>query len=69
MSLEKEVYTPGEIASLLRIQTETVYRMVKRGDLKAFKVGFKIRIRRDAVEDYMRRAAIEVPAGDPKGKE
>lgn len=39
-----QVYTPDEIASMLKISKHTVYEMIKRGDLSAFKVGNKMRI-------------------------
>ena len=38
------IYTPDEIASMLKITKHTVYEMIKRGDLAAFKVGNKMRI-------------------------
>jgi putative molybdopterin biosynthesis protein len=39
-----QVYTPDEIASMLKISKHTVYEMIKRGDLSAFKVGNKMRV-------------------------
>lgn len=39
-----QIYTPDEIASMLKISKHTVYEMIKRGDLAAFKVGNKMRI-------------------------
>jgi len=39
-----QIYTPDEIASMLKISKHTVYEMIKRGDLGAFKVGNKMRI-------------------------
>ncbi|MEH7440788.1 helix-turn-helix transcriptional regulator [Bacillus sp. JJ1122] len=39
-----QIYTPDEIASMLKISKYTVYEMIKRGDLVAFKVGNKMRI-------------------------
>lgn len=39
-----QIYTPDEIASMLKISKHTVYEMIKRGDLTAFKVGNKMRI-------------------------
>jgi putative molybdopterin biosynthesis protein len=39
-----QIYTPDEIASILKISKHTVYEMIKRGDIAAFKVGNKMRI-------------------------
>lgn len=36
--------TPEEVAEILKIKRHTVYEMVKRGDLPAFRVGRKLRI-------------------------
>jgi excisionase family DNA binding protein len=34
-----EYVTPAEAADLLRLSRETVYRLVRRGDLRAIRVG------------------------------
>lgn len=47
-----QIYTPDEIASMLKISKHTVYEMIKRGDLAAFKVGNKMRIEENEFERY-----------------
>lgn len=47
-----QIYTPDEIASMLKISKHTVYEMIKRGDLSAFKVGNKMRIEEHEFERY-----------------
>ncbi|WP_226643449.1 helix-turn-helix transcriptional regulator [Mesobacillus subterraneus] len=47
-----QIYTPDEIASMLKISKNTVYEMIKRGDLAAFKVGNKMRIEESEFERY-----------------
>jgi putative molybdopterin biosynthesis protein len=47
-----QIYTPNEIASMLKISKHTVYEMIKRGDLAAFKVGNKMRIEESEFERY-----------------
>ncbi|WP_028974285.1 helix-turn-helix transcriptional regulator [Spirochaeta cellobiosiphila] len=42
--------TPKEVAEYLKIAKNTVYEMIKRGELQSFKVGRKIRIDKAAVE-------------------
>ncbi|WP_066055307.1 substrate-binding domain-containing protein [Robertmurraya korlensis] len=42
--METEAYTPDEVAKLFKISRHTVYELVKRGELKAFKIGNKMRI-------------------------
>jgi excisionase family DNA binding protein len=44
--------TPLEVAEILKISKNTVYELVKRGELKGYKVGKKVRIDRSDVEEY-----------------
>jgi len=44
--------TPEEVASALRIARNTVYELIKRGDLAAYRVGRKIRVDVREVENY-----------------
>ncbi|WP_328793764.1 helix-turn-helix transcriptional regulator [Heliomicrobium undosum] len=54
--------TPEEVAERLRIKKNTVYEMIKRGDLPAYRVGRKLRVLSDAVDKYMRKGqAAESP--------
>ncbi|PLR92576.1 substrate-binding domain-containing protein [Bacillus sp. T33-2] len=45
-------YTPDEIARLFKVSKHTVYELIKRGELRAFKVGNKMRIDQDEVDRY-----------------
>lgn len=45
-------YKPDEIAKMFKISKHTVYEMIKRGELKAFKVGNKMRIEQGEVERF-----------------
>lgn len=47
--------TPEEVAEQMKIKTNTVYELIKRGELAAYRVGRKLRIEPQAVEDYKRR--------------
>ncbi|MBM7865573.1 substrate-binding domain-containing protein [Heliomicrobium gestii] len=47
--------TPEEVAERLRIKKNTVYEMIKRGDLPAYRVGRKLRVLSDAVDTYVRQ--------------
>jgi putative molybdopterin biosynthesis protein len=50
------VYSAQEIADILKIKKNTVYNMIKRGDLPAYKIGNKMRISSLEVEKYKRRS-------------
>lgn len=44
--------TPLEVAEILKISKNTVYELIKRGELNGYKVGKKVRIDRLDVEEY-----------------
>ncbi|HPF44173.1 MAG TPA: helix-turn-helix transcriptional regulator [Syntrophomonadaceae bacterium] len=44
--------TPEEVAEILKIKKHTVYELVKRGDLPAFRIGRKLRINPEDVDHY-----------------
>ena len=47
------VYTVEEVASILRVSTKTVYRVVKSGDISAIRVRGQIRITSTALNNYL----------------
>ena len=57
---EPEVLTPEDVAELLHIDRETVYRMARRHEIPAFKVGTKWRFRRAGLRVWMQ--ALEAQA-------
>jgi putative molybdopterin biosynthesis protein len=50
--------TPQEVADMLKIAKNTVYELVKRGELNAYRVGRKMRIDFKDVEEYKRRTSV-----------
>lgn len=47
-------YSPAEVAEMLGITTETVYRMIRRGEIKARKVGSRnYRILNEDISQYL----------------
>jgi putative molybdopterin biosynthesis protein len=47
--------TPEEVASTLKIAKNTVYELIKRGELVAYRVGRKIRVDQKDVEAYKKK--------------
>lgn len=45
--------TVAEVASLLRVSTMTVYRLIKAAELGAVRVGKSYRIREDDIDRYL----------------
>lgn len=44
--------TPQEVADILKIAKNTVYELIKRGDLNAYRIGRKVRVDPEDVENY-----------------
>jgi len=49
--MNMEFYTPAEIAEKLRVNIMTIYRYIKAGKIKAYKLGKEFRI---DVKEYER---------------
>ncbi|MBP1930088.1 substrate-binding domain-containing protein [Ammoniphilus resinae] len=48
----EQAYTPDEVAKILKISKNTVYELIKRGELQAYRVSNKMRIDPQALERY-----------------
>ncbi len=55
---KEESLTAVEVAEMLKITKNTVYELVKRGELPGYKVGKKLRIDREDVETYINSQKI-----------
>ncbi len=53
-----ELMTVEEVASYLRVTEKTVYRLLKRGDIPATKVGRRWRFDRAAIDDWLQRHSV-----------
>lgn len=58
--MEGKAYTPDEVAKIFQISKHTVYELIKRGELQAFKVGNKMRIEYEELERY--KESTKAPA-------
>lgn len=45
-------YTPEEVAKILKISKFTVYELIKRGELAAYRIGRKVRVEESDLERY-----------------
>lgn len=50
---EHRVLTVSEVAEILRVGRNLVYRMVERGEIPAIRVGRKIRVPKTALDRYL----------------
>lgn len=58
-----ELLTVSEVASMMRVSNMTVYRLIKRGQLDAVRVGRSYRIRRQDLVSYLMRSSVQVERG------
>jgi putative molybdopterin biosynthesis protein len=64
--MDEKAYTPDEVAQIFQISKHTVYELIKRGELQAFKIGNKMRIEHAELERYkehMKAPATKVQTG------
>lgn len=52
---DNSVLTPQEVADILKIARNTVYELIKRGELNSYRVGKKVRVDSKDVEEYKNR--------------
>jgi excisionase family DNA binding protein len=50
--------TVAEVANVIRVSRMTVYRLIRRGQLKAIRVGRNYRVRSDDLNDYLEAQAV-----------
>lgn len=63
------IYTPEEVAAELKIAKNTVYELIKRGELLAYKVGRQVRIDESDLKAYKERGKNKQELGGHSHKE
>jgi putative molybdopterin biosynthesis protein len=61
--LKDQTYTPDEIARIFKISKHTVYELIKRGELRAFKVGNRMRIEQSEVDLFKKNMTVHIKGG------
>ena len=54
IEIPNDYLTPFEVQAMLFIGKNTFYKLVKSGELKAFRIGKLWRVKKDSIEDYIR---------------
>ena len=55
MATDSKVLTVGELSDYLRVHRSTIYRLLKKGQLPAFKIGSDWRFTTDAIDQWRLR--------------
>lgn len=50
--------TVAEVAGVMRVSRMTVYRLIRRGQLKAIRVGRNYRVREEDLKAYLESSAV-----------
>ena len=53
-----KLYTPKELADYLRVNRNTIYRYLRAKRFTAIKMGTKIRIPSESVEEFLKKGEI-----------
>lgn len=56
---KKHFYTAQELADILKYNIMTIYRYIKAGKLKAFKVGKEFRIVKKEFDNFLNKVKIK----------
>ena len=56
LETHQDLLTVAEVATALRVTTKTVYALLHRGELRGFRIGRSIRVRRDDVAGFVERS-------------
>lgn len=57
-AVNKTALTTQEVADILKIARNTVYELIKRGEITSYKVGRKVRFTMRDVEEYISRSRV-----------
>jgi len=55
MTEQKEFYTTQELADKLRVNIMTIYRYIKAGKVKAYKIGKEFRIDKEEFNKFLNK--------------
>lgn len=56
---EKEFYTAEELSQKLRVNIMTIYRYIKAGRLKAYKIGKEFRIDKKEFDNFLTKSKTQ----------
>ena len=59
MMKDKEFYKAEDLAVLLEVNIMTIYRYIKAGRLKAYKIGREFRIGKDEFQYFLKKTSTK----------
>jgi len=55
MDKKELLFSVQEVANIFKVSTDTVYRMVRRGQLRGIKEGRILKFKRKEIDDFIRK--------------
>lgn len=68
MTNEKEFYRAEDLADVLDVNIMTIYRYIKNGRLKAYKIGKEFRIEKEEFKSFLEKCRSTNNYGESKSK-
>ena len=62
--MSERLLTAGEVAETLRVSTMTIYRLIRRGELPAVRVGRNYRVRVSDLDRYLEQQTVDPASVD-----
>lgn len=59
MQLEQDAFEPEDVAERLAVSVDTVYRLIRRGELRATRIGRRYSVPAQALVEFLERAEHE----------
>lgn len=53
------VYTAADVQRILQIGRSAAYGLIQRGDIRSVKIGSRVRVRSDWLDEYLEREASD----------
>jgi putative molybdopterin biosynthesis protein len=63
--MEKVFYTPQQIAEMLGVRKETIYRLIKKGEIPSIRIGTRYKVLKEQFEEWRDRT-IEIQTSERK---
>ena len=55
MDKKELMFSIQEVANILKVSTDTVYRMVRRGQLRGYKKGRGLKFKKKEIDEFIRK--------------
>ncbi len=65
MEISSDLLTPEEVAGYVRVNPQTIYRLLRSGKLPGAKIGHQWRVRKTDLDAYLHGRVARLPEASP----